>query len=376
MTNFSFLVDLTKLTEFSETDGKKSNWIHVLPLGNYTHPVYGTINVDTARAQRFADSVNNKIRGIEPSVNYNHNNEDIAAGWGKKAESRSDGVWMFVEWTDAGAEKIKAKEYKYFSAEYADEWEDSQGNKHTDVIFGGALTNRPFMKNLAPINLAEETYNLAFDLVAAATGKSAEDLKGGNSVGLSEEEINKIIEGVASKVVSAKANDPAPTPAQKLSEMPELKALAEENPLVKALIAAVETQNLSLVDSAQRLKEADISRRLTEFDRSKLVLTPVARQRIASFANNIPQELSEDFWVILAEMKKSNAFLVELGERAGATVNYGSPRTAESELQDEVKKLRSADKAMSYAEAYEHIVRERPELYKRYRDEQNAGVTN
>src|SRR5258706_1735308 len=161
MTHFSYLVDLSAITAFDEQNGKTSSWVHSLPIGTYKHPIYGTISVDADRAKRFADSVNNRTRGIEPSINYNHNNQDIAAGWGKKAEARADGVWMFVEWTDDAATQIKEKKYKYFSAEFDDEWADPQGNKFTDVMFGGALTNRPFMKNLAAINLAEATHNIA-----------------------------------------------------------------------------------------------------------------------------------------------------------------------------------------------------------------------
>jgi|SRR6185369_1521789 len=375
MTHFSYLVDLSALTAFDENNGVKSSWVHALPLGNYKHPVYGTISIDSEKATRYAESVNNKTRGIDPSINYNHNNQDIAAGWGKKAEARADGVWLFVEWTNDAATQIQEKKYKYFSAEYEDEWTDPQGNKHTNVIFGGALTNRPFMKNLAPINLSEETYNIAFDLVAAATGKSADDLKGGNSVGLSEEDLKKIIEGVSAKVVETKATTTEPTLAQKLSDMPELKTLAEENPLVKALIGAVETQNATLAENAAQLKTAEIAKKLTEFDTSKLVMTPVARQRVLKFAEALPNELHDAFWAILTDMKRSSSFLVELGEFTGATVNYGSPKSAQTQLEEAAKKLISESGGKkSFSEAYDEAVSQNPALYERYRVEMREEV--
>jgi len=374
MTHFSYLVDLSAITAFDEQNGKKSSWVHSLPMGTYKHPIYGTISVDAERAKRFADSVNNRTRGIEPSINYNHNNADVAAGWGKKAEARADGVWMFVEWTDDAAKQILEKKYKYFSAEFEDEWSDPTGNKFTDVMFGGALTNRPYMKNLAPINLSEETYQIAFDLVSAATSKTLDELKGGTGVALSDDDVKKIVDGLAAKM--ATTTPPTPTPTQKLSEIPELKALAEENPLVKALMSAVETQNLSLADSAVKLKEAEITRKLSEFDRSKIVLSPVARQAVAQLAMQLPTELSESFWGILEGMKRSNTFLVELGEYAGVTANYGSVKTADTQLREAAKKLVDNNKGMSFSDAYDEAVRENPALYKRYRDELNAGVEN
>jgi hypothetical protein len=41
------------------------------------------------------------------------------------------------------------------SIDYDDEWCDGKGNCFDDVLFGAALTNRPFMKDLNPINLME-----------------------------------------------------------------------------------------------------------------------------------------------------------------------------------------------------------------------------
>lgn len=378
MTVSSYLIDLSAVT-LSEQNGVKSSWVHALPIGDFKHPVYGTISVTSTRAVKFSDSVNKRVRGIDPSINYNHNNADVAAGWVKKGEARADGLWLFVEWIPDAAKALEEKKYRYFSLEFEDTWEDPQGQKFTDVVLGGALTNRPFMKNLVPINLSEETYQMAIDLVAAGTGRTEADLKGGNSVPLSEDDLKKIIEGVANKVGEVKPTEPAPTDAPagtKLSEMPELKALAEENPLVKALIVAVERQNVNIASSAQQLKEADIARRLADFDRSKLVLTPVAKERIKKFTLELPTTLSDDFWEILTDMKRSNAFLVELGEHAGATVNYGSPKTAAVLLQEAAKTLMAANKGMIYADAYDQAANADPALYKRYRAELAEGVAN
>src|SRR4029077_1534061 len=45
--------------------------------------------------------------------------------------------------------------WRYFSADFTDVWTDPQGVEHQDVLFGGGLTNRPYMKNLLPVNLSE-----------------------------------------------------------------------------------------------------------------------------------------------------------------------------------------------------------------------------
>jgi hypothetical protein len=360
----SYFIDVSGLKLSEETDAV-TRWVHALPIGKYKHPLYGDIVVDETRAKRFAENVKNKIRGIDPSINYDHNNAGDASGWVKDAQARNDGLWLFVEWTKTAVEKIKEKAYKYFSTEFHDEWTDAQGNKHTDVIVGGALTNRPFIKDLVPVNLSEATVDTAFELVSSITGKDIDSLKGGTSMPLSEEEMDKIVEKLAVKITEKPNVNPI---VKKLTDIPELKALAEENPMVAALIKHVESQNSTLEQSAKALKEAEIERKLADFDRSKIILTPVARQRVASLMEAIPTELSEDFWALLTEMKKGSSFLVELGERAGATVNYGSPKTAIRQL-DELAAKYKAEKQLSDADAYEMAARENPALFNSYRKE-------
>lgn len=372
MTLANYLVDVTGLS-FDEQNGVQSSWVHALPIGSYKHPVYGTIDINAERAKKFADGVNNKVRGIDLSINYVHNNNDVAAGWAKKAEARSDGVWMFVEWTNDAAAQIKDKKWRYFSSEFHDSWEDPQGNKHTDVLAGGALTNRPFMKNLVPINLSEQTVDSAFELVSIVKGMDLDSLKGGKGMELSDDQIAKIIEGVSLKLAEKKTEDPTVT---KLTEVPELKALADENPLVALLIKTVETQNVGIQTSAQQLKEAEIERKLADFDRSKVILTPVARKLAATLAEAMPMQLTESFWQLLTEMKRGTSFLVELGERAGATVNYGSHKSALVQLQEVAARIKGEQKDLTETDAFDLAVRENPALYARYRNEQMEGVAN
>lgn len=369
----SYLVDLAGLS-LQETNGIDSCWVHALPVGDYKHPVYGDIKIDTSRVARFAESVKSRLRGIDPSINYVHNNNDVAAGWVKDAEPRPDGLWLFVEWVKDAAQAIKDKKWRYFSSEFEDEWTDPQGKKHSDVIFGGALTNRPFMKNLVPINLSETTIELAFGLVSEITGKDPDSLKGGNGMPLSEEDIKNIVDGLATKLSESKPVTDPPTPtAPSITDIPEIKELAESNPLVKMLLEQVERQNKGIADGAVRLKEASVTAKLSEFDRSKIVLTPVAKELAAKLAMEMPDQLSEDFWKLLSEMKRGSSFLVELGERTGATINFGTQKTPGKEFADLAASLKTEHK-LSEADAFEMAASQNPGLYKRYRGELN-GVT-
>lgn len=130
--------------------------IQALRTGKYKHPVYGDIEITSERLTKFAASVNDKIRGIDLDIDYDHKERDgKAAGWVRTAEVEGDTLWLSVDWTDPAKEAIGKKEYRYFSSEIMDDWTDADGVKHEDVLAGGGLTNRPFLKNLAPLNFSE-----------------------------------------------------------------------------------------------------------------------------------------------------------------------------------------------------------------------------
>ncbi len=372
--NLLYLIDLSSI-QLDENDQVHSSWIHALPLGEYTHPVFGKIQVTAERAKRFAESVKNKVRGVDPSINYNHNNVDVASGWVKDAETKDTGLWLFVEWTKNAAQKIKDKEYRYFSAEYYDKWKDPTGKEHQDVLFGGALTNRPYMKNLLPINLSEASVDYAFGLVDAITkAKEATqdmDLKKLNELlGLpvdttEEVALAKLAERIQEPAQDDKdKKDPIIVPKPNIST--ELKSLAEENPMVKALIETVDAQNKALNDFQVGLREADISKKLSEFDASKIILTPVAKDKIHDFLLDAPVELHEKFWDILGLMKSSSGLLVELGERAGAGVKYGRSKDGVALFMDEANRYAQEAK-VTLDEAMSHVSRTQPELWNSYR---------
>ena len=155
--NYIYVTDLTRGKSLS--DGVNEQWVHALPLGEYEHPLHGKLTFTPERIKRFVQSVKDRVRGIDPDIDYDHKLDaskgNKAAGWVKDAEERENGLWLLVEWTKQAAEEIRDKAYRYFSTEYADTWKDATGKEHADVVLGGGLTNRPFMKNLDPINLSE-----------------------------------------------------------------------------------------------------------------------------------------------------------------------------------------------------------------------------
>jgi hypothetical protein len=82
-----YWVDLTA-HQFDDESG--AAWIQALPLGTYDHPLYGTIDVTPGRVARFASNVNNKVRGQDLDIDYDHKEHSgRAAGWVTAADART-----------------------------------------------------------------------------------------------------------------------------------------------------------------------------------------------------------------------------------------------------------------------------------------------
>jgi hypothetical protein len=375
-------------------DETHKSWIHAMPIGEYSHPVYGKLKFTADRVKRFASSVVNKIRKIDLDIDYDHKaHHGAAAGWIKDAQARDNGLWVLVEWTKAAAEKIANKEYRYFSPEFLDEWDDPTGQKHVDVLCGGGLTNRPFLKgDLLPVNLSE----LSFSDTTKEFKLDPKELR--KQLGLPEdatdEQVSQQIDslkqsaGTTGNPTHPNTGDPLPANTNLdprsggrdgvpsvdasvegggnpfLSE--ELKKLSETNPTVKALMDAQAAQARQLGEMQKALKLSEVTRKLSEINTATQVVTPVA----ADLAREIVM-LSDDAVggkvFELLKLVQENKAVVSLGE--SGTSGSGSRQADASpakQLESAIQKKLSENKGMNYADAMDVVMREQPDLGRTY----------
>jgi hypothetical protein len=140
------------------TDG--APWVQILPERVFRHPVWGEIPATKEMLSEMVQNFTSNARGIDIAINFAHGRDtakgDQAAGWFKEVEHRpGSGLWGKVQWTPDAQEEIKQGKWRYLSAEYHPEWERDDGQKFKNVLVGAALTNKPFVKNMAPVNFSE-----------------------------------------------------------------------------------------------------------------------------------------------------------------------------------------------------------------------------
>lgn len=144
--------------EETSTDGKHRTWLMFMPLGEFEHPEYGKLQFSEAKLKKFKANFDKRTRKIDIALDADHKatqGDSRATGWVEAMELRPDGLWASVAWTSYGVQLLSEDIYRYFSPEFGDYTDEETGEVFHDVPIGGALTNRPFLKVMPAIKLAE-----------------------------------------------------------------------------------------------------------------------------------------------------------------------------------------------------------------------------
>ena len=374
---------LVELDTVKFDEGTDQSWMQAMPLGEYDHPVYGKIAFTAERIQRFADNVNKGVRGTELDIDYDHKAKtDEAAGWVKKAEARPDGLWILVEWTKTAAQKIREKAYRYFSPEFHDTWTHPKDKvEFKDVLFGGGITNRPFLKDILPLNLSE-AFEKAND--TNHEGVQMPDILKGvkEKLGLPEDATDEQVLVALDKKQEAVVTEPpketvtepekelVTSGAPQLSE--EIKKLSESNPIVKHLMDVIEAQGTQLQDNSKQLKEAAVAasvKSLSDKATEKgYALTPVASEALSKVLSEVDSTVGAA--VVQLTDKHIDAGLVKLGEIGGGRPN--GEIDAVKQFTDAVAKVQE-ERKLNYGDAVVAVSSEQPQLFTEYRAASYAG---
>lgn len=133
--------------------------VQILRLGKFNHPKYGEFEITKQTLAEMKENFDNDVRGVDIAFDYFHESDKEASGWPTELYLTEDGaeLWAKVDWTNEARRKLTEREIRYFSPDFAFEWEDPEsGVSYKNVLFGGGLTNRPFVKDMAAIVAAEQ----------------------------------------------------------------------------------------------------------------------------------------------------------------------------------------------------------------------------
>lgn len=150
------LTFVTDLRGLSFSDPTAPVRIEVCRDGEWAHPKHGAIKVDAGVRQSFVDNFEFNVRRCgDLPMDYDHE-PGPAPGWITGLVNDGSRLLATVALTPSGREKIQNAEYRFFSPEWHPDWQDPEtGRKHGPTLFGGGLTNRPFIRGMAAINCSE-----------------------------------------------------------------------------------------------------------------------------------------------------------------------------------------------------------------------------
>lgn len=300
--------------------------VEVLRTGQFNHPWSGEFKITRATLDDFVRNFDSGVRRVELAVDYGHAAFAEAAGWitSLSVNDNGDGsasLLMGVQWTPKAAKMLRDREYRYLSAEFAERWTDEEsGHTYNNVLFGAGLTNRPFVKDMAP--------------VAASEGADMKDLEQAKA------EIKRL---------EGQVGDLNTKLAERDREIGTLKAdLKTSESEVKALKEAAET-----------------TAKNTKFDEMLRKGSVIEAQREAYVAGDI-EKFSE-----LAGTAKPN--LRPAGSSAAPTEeNEISYADADAKLTDEAYKLMEGNSKLTFDEALERV--EANPDFKKYTEAARKGA--
>jgi hypothetical protein len=146
-------------------DGFHRSWIMLFPVGQFEHEQYGTLTFSRATLAEIKRNFDARVRHIDIALDVDHKasgNDSRATGWLEQVELRDAsgetpaGLWGRVMWTPYGMRLLQDREYRYFSPEFGSWTDPENGQKYDNVLIGGALTNRPFLKVMPSVQLSEK----------------------------------------------------------------------------------------------------------------------------------------------------------------------------------------------------------------------------
>lgn len=356
-----------------------------MPIGEYEHPVYGKVDITPEKVANIVKNVNDKVRGTDLDIDYDHKAKTTeAAGWIRRASQAADGsLNLTVEWTKTAYQKLKEKAFRYFSPEFTDEWTHPKTKVvHKDVLFGGAITNRPFLKDILPLNMSE----LFAEQTERNQGMDPKKLR--VKLGLPEDATDEQVETALDAATKKEpdggggGNEPKPEDKNKKEEpepiaasdiLAEVKKLAEgdASPAVKKLTELVEGLSKTVATQGAALQLAEtqlVVRQLAEPTNGRMLSAGAQKQLQELLIAPTPDGVKKFTEGLLKDG------LVPVGESSTRQDSQANGDVIK-QFTDKIDELQKSNDKLSYSDAADRVASEDPDLFAAYQEASYAFRT-
>lgn len=384
--------DLPVLNDITLSEDGKTSRVQILRVGAWDHPSYGHFNVEDNDLATFKENFDKQIRRQDIAVDFEHFSDDPggAAGWVKDLEIKNHALYALIEWTKRGMAALKDKLFRYFSPEFDFEYSDPEtGMEYKDVLIGGALTNRPFIKDMEPVVLSENIkLKTKWEEVKSdkkniqALPKDIRDnakevLNLNEGVKMDKEELLKKQQENPDSLSDEEKkfleeNKEEPKKEEPKEEPMEEEKKEEEQPKESAelseKVAKLTEENKKLREMAEKgvaadkeLKKMKMSEKIDGLAKEGKIL-PKQKDKMIEFALGLSEEQSKKFDEIMSESEKVISF-----SEKGFGGESGSMNASET-FNKKAKELSEKDK-ISLSAAMKKVAKDEPELYKQASEE-------
>lgn len=135
---------------------KQSTTITILRTGSFSHSRYGRFEITRELFEGMIRNFESKAYGQDIFMDVGHEPQKGSAGDINKLFIEGARLRAQVEWTGYGLDAIQGRGFKYISADFIENYVDSEFEKeHGPVLFGAALVTRPHIKNMDAVQLNE-----------------------------------------------------------------------------------------------------------------------------------------------------------------------------------------------------------------------------
>ena len=373
--------------------------IHVVPTGKWQHPIYGEMEITSAHVAEFVQNFKDKVR-LKIPITAGHDNgmsggELPAVGWFEELIDRGvKGLYAVVSWTEEGKKLLQERAFKYFSPEFYEEYQDPQTQEvRHHVLVGGALTNKPYFKELKPVVAFSEPdimreFSESMDLKTIVS-KKPEELSDAEKAFVKEHEAElsaeqktafaSVIGDQQQETDEEKAAREAQEAEEKAEQERQASELAKGKKIVmsEAEVAALRTAADAGAKALQKIEATERATLIAKLTFSKSNTAgrffPKQSDKLEAFLKTLSEPQRNAFQQLVENMPAADASLFsEIGD-AGA----GGEKTVEA-LAKKVaslanEKITASGGKLKYSEAVKQVYTENPQLKKDYEEALEAN---